>query len=251
MKYIRIIYKVAGLKILLVAGLVLMATTARKNTAVTQKQKNIRHWWLKKVIQIVGIQLTTKGQVPQKSETALWVSNHISWLDIPVIGSEDVTFLSKAEIRKWPVLGWLTKKSGTLYIQRGGKNASQTASQNIADTITSGTDRVIVFPEATTTDGKDVKCFHARIFAPAIDHSLSVQPICIRYLDKKGNSHPKMIWGDESFMSNLFAILGEAHIQVELNFLEPIDGGKYSERKELANQARENIRECLLDVTER
>jgi 1-acyl-sn-glycerol-3-phosphate acyltransferase len=156
-----------------------------------------------------------------------------------------VSFLSKAEVRKWPVIGWLTEKSGALYIQRGGQNASQLASQKIADRINHEGDSVMVFPEATTTDGKDVKKFHARIFAPALDHGLRVQPIALRYLTKEGEYHPKVAWGDESFLSNVFDVLGESSIYVELHFLEMIDASDFAERKHLSEHARKQIREIV------
>lgn len=247
MKPVRIIVRFIGLQVLVVAGLVLMGVYANRDAKapINQKQKEIRKWWLRKINSVMGLSLVTKGNVPKDDETAMWISNHVSWLDIPVIGSEGASFLSKAEVRKWPVIGWLTEKSGALYIQRGGENASRIASQKIADKINNGHDRVMVFPEATTTDGKDVKKFHARIFAPAIDHGLQVQPIAIRYLDKEGRYHPKVAWGDESFMKNVFNILGEPTIYVELHFLAMIDSKEFSERRHLSEHAHQKIRDIV------
>ncbi len=248
MKLIRIVVKIILLAGLSISGVVLMVIFAKKQKAdshqtTSQKQKDIRQWWLRKVVKIVGLRLNVVGNVP-KDNPALWVSNHVSWLDIPVVGSEGVAFLSKAEIRQWPVIGWLGEKGGTVFIKRGGKGASEVASKKIAQKINSN-DSVLVFPEATTTDGKDLKRFHARIFAPAIDHGLPIQPIAIRYLDAAGNYHPKVSWGDESFMSNLLTILGESTIHVELTFLPVINAEGFSERKQLANQAYEQIRHIV------
>lgn len=246
MKPIIISYRLVALIMLSLAGLVLMGVfaTAYKSGPISQRQKSIRQWWLKKVVKIVGLHLTTIGEQPKDGVSALWVSNHVSWLDIPIIGSENVAFLSKAEIRKWPMIGWLGEKGGTVFIQRGGHNASQIAAEKIAENIHSG-DSVIVFPEATTTDGRDVKHFHARIFAPAIDHGIRVQPIAIRYLDNEGSHHPNVVWGDESFLSNLFKILGESSIYVELHFLPVLESSNISERKQLADLAYKQIREVV------
>ena len=247
MKPIRIVYRIIALLLLSVAGLVLMGIYSKRgeNLLITQKQKDIRQWWLKKVVKIVGLRLNVKGEIPKNNESALWVSNHVSWLDIPVIGSEGVAFLSKSEVRKWPIIGWLGEKGGTVYIKRGGKNASQIASAKIADKINGG-DSVLVFPEATTTDGKDVKRFHPRIFAPVLDHELHVQPIAIRYLDKQGNRHPSVVWDDESFSTNLFQVLGEPVIYVKLIFLPRLIASNYSERKHLAEHAYDEIRELVV-----
>ena len=244
MKPIRITVRILSLVLFSLYAMVVMALYSDSSKGINAKQKKFRQWWFSKVVSISGLKLTIKGSYPENNETALWVSNHVSWLDIPVIGSAGVAFLSKAEIRKWPVIGWLGEKGGTVFIQRGGKNASQIASETIAKNINTG-DSVLVFPEATTTDGTDVKQFHARIFAPALDHHLRVQPIAIRYLDENGNCHPNVIWGDESFLSNLLQVIGETNIYVELNFLPSIDAECFTERKPLANLAYEKIREVV------
>lgn len=242
MKYLRISYRLSALVLLSLMGLVLMAIysprSSKKHQPLTQKQKKIRAWWLKKVVSIVGIKLTVKGS--RHNEHALWVSNHISWLDIPIIGSEGAAFLSKAEVRKWPVIGWLGEKGGTVFIQRGGKNASQIASQKIAETIQGG-DNILIFPEATTSDGKTLKRFHARIFAPAIDYHLPVQPIAIRYLNEQGELHPKVVWGDESFMRNLMGILGETGIFAEVTFCPIVEGHQFNERKRIAEYTEDQV----------
>lgn len=246
MKPVRITYKVIGLVSMLFTGVFLMGVyaTRPKNTPITPKQKKVRQWWLAKVVSIVGLDLKIKGDIPQGANSALWVSNHVSWLDIPVVGSAGVAFLAKSEIRKWPMIGWLGEKSGTVYIQRGGENASQKASAKIAENIHLE-DSVLVFPEGTTTDGKDVRHFHPRIFAPALDHNLRVQPVAICYLDSDGNSHPNVAWQDESFLSNVFKILGESTIQAELSFLPMLEADGYSERKHLATHAYNQIREVV------
>ncbi len=249
MKTIRIIYRVIGLLLMLLVGLVSMAIFSRQkeNQPNAPRVKKIRQWWLKKVVSIVGLKVVEKGQPPRDGQAALWVANHISWLDIPVIGSEGVAFLAKSDIRKWPIIGWLTIKSGSLFIQRGGTNAARLASQKIANKINGG-DSVLVFPEGTTTDGDDVRCFHARIFAPALDYKLRVQPVALRYLDPDGSRHPNIVWGEESFVSNVFKILGESSIIAEITFLPPINAAEYSERKEVANLAYQVIRNQVVQT---
>lgn len=246
MKYFRITYRLTALVFLSIGALVLMGIYGRRKEgdAINQKQKNIRQWWLQHVVSIVGLKLTVKGDT-KHSQPALWVANHLSWLDIPVIGSEGAAFLSKAEVRKWPVIGWLGEKGGTVFIKRGGKNASQIASQQVAETIFGG-DNILIFPEGTTSDGTGMKRFHARIFAPAIDHHLPVQPLAIRYLDEQGNDHPNVAWGDESFMNNFMGILGCKMIRAELTFLPVLAGNEFSERRRLAEFAEKKIKQILL-----
>jgi len=169
----------------------------------------------------------------------------ISWMDIAVIGSQGVGFLSKSEIRRWPVIGWLGEKGGTVFIQRGGKNASQMAAKAIAEKINGG-DSILVFPEGTTSSGDNIKRFHARIFAPALDHNLKVQPIAVQYLDDQGNIHPKASWNEQSFMANLIGILAQPKIHAILTFLPLIDAQQFSERRRIAQAVEDQIRTIVL-----
>jgi 1-acyl-sn-glycerol-3-phosphate acyltransferase len=243
MKLFRVVYKITALKLLAVSAVVVMAVYSRGNKSEhpNQKQKNYRQWWLKKVTSIIGLRLEIVGDVPDSKHSALWVANHISWLDIPVIGSAGSGFLSKAEVRKWPVIGWLGNKSGTVFIQRGGKNASQKASEEIAGKINAG-ENILVFPEGTTSLGNDVKSFYARVFAPALDHQLLVQPIAIQYYNHRGEYQSNLAWDDESFITNLLRVLGEPTIKVVITFLPMIDSSQYSQRKHIAELAESRIR---------
>jgi len=244
MTLIRQVYRLLALVLFVFLGvtLTLLVSPPGKNAPPGPLHIKLRQWWFKKVTRIFGLRLTIKGK--ELPEAALWVANHISWMDIPVIGSTgNVSFLSKAEIRQWPVIGWLAEKSGTLFIDRGGKNASQNASEKISERIIEG-HSVLIFPEATTTDGRDVKRFHPRLFAAAIDHELSVQPVSIRYLDKEGQRHPRAAFVDqEAFIPNLLKILGDPWITAEVTLLPKIEAHRLVKRNQLAELARNQIRE--------
>ncbi len=246
MKYIRVSYKFFALAILSIIGMILMGSFgSRENKGIpTLKQKQVRKWWLATVVKIVGLNVKVEGKIPASNQASLWVANHASWLDIPVVGSMGSGFLSKAEVRKWPVIGWLGEKGGTVYIQRGGKNASQIASQQIANKIHAG-DNILVFPEGTITTAGDVRRFHARIFAPALDHHLAVQPIAVQYLNDNGEPHSSVLWDDQSFMSSLLGILGETSIHVIITFLPLISADECSERKQLAELCETQIKSIV------
>ncbi len=251
MKFIRIFYKIPALILLSIIGMILMGAFSSRDKSLenrgipTLKQKRVRKWWLASVIKIVGLNLKVEGEVPSPDQSSLWVANHSSWLDIPVVGSMGSGFLSKAEVRKWPVIGWLGEKGGTVYIKRGGVNASQIASQEIANKIHAG-DNILVFPEGTTSTAGDVRRFHARIFAPVMDHKLSVQPIAVQYLNDKGDPHPSVLWENQSFMSNLVGIIGETSINVILTFLPLIPAAEFSERKRIAELCENQIKSIVV-----
>lgn len=261
MTFIKITYKLIALVLLAIAAVFMMfvysfaSNQVRSNTTIfnaatpNEKQKAYRKKWLQKIVKIIGLRLEIKGSVANYSnenkKNALWVSNHISWMDIVVIGSQGVGFLSKAQVRKWPVIGWLGEKSGTVFINRGAKNASQVAAKAIAEKIQAG-DNILVFPEATTTSGENIKRFHARIFAPALDHQLLVQPLVIRYLDDQGQIHPGSIWKEQSFMKNMMGVLAQSNIRVVLTYLPVVDAKQFNERRELAELLENQIRDVVL-----
>lgn len=221
---------------LLLGGVLTLAMLSDMHDGIPgQRVQKIRRWWYRRVLRVLRVQLRVSGK--PIDQPALWVANHISWLDIPLLGSlAPLGFLSKAEIRHWPVIGWLAESTGTLFIERGGKNASQIASRHIAEHISNG-HSILVFPEGKTTRGVTVERFHARLFAPAIDHGLMVQPVVIRYVHDNGDNHRTLPFVDgESFFSNLWTVLGERNIQAIVVFLAPVSGAEYSERRPLAER---------------
>jgi 1-acyl-sn-glycerol-3-phosphate acyltransferase len=108
----------------------------------------------------------------------LWVSNHV--LDRhPLLGMlTPLSFLSKAEVRHWPVAGWLAEKAGTLFIRRGGGDSQRLRARRSPAGAASP---LLIFPEGTTTSGRTLRTFHGRLLAGAIDRGV-VQPVAIQYL---------------------------------------------------------------------
>lgn len=250
MKYFLISYKLIaliGLAFIAVPTMFLYSFSggSAKEISPNTKQKAYRKKWLQQVVCVIGLKVEVKGEVPPDSQSALWVSNHISWMDIALIGSQGVGFLSKKEVRKWPIIGWLGAQGGTVFIDRGAKNASQVAANSIAEKIKAG-DNILVFPEATTTSGLEVKRFHARIFAPALDHQLIIQPIAIQYLDEQDQPHSKVSWSTQSFMTNMMGVLAEPSIRVILTFLPAINSQQHTGRRALAEICENQIKDIVL-----
>jgi|SRR5690606_4363296 len=140
-------------------------------------------YFCRQLCKVFNIGVQVHGNIPR--EPALWVSNHISWLDIAVLGSAArVFFLAKAEIEQWPVLGKLAKSGGTLFIKRGSGDSAK-----IRDQITEFLKRdipVLFFPEATTSNGKTIKKIHGRILGAAIEAQRPVQICLICYVNQQG-----------------------------------------------------------------
>lgn len=140
-------------------------------------------YFCRRLCKVFNIEVKVHGEIPRTP--ALWVSNHISWLDIAVLGSgARVFFLAKAEIEQWPLVGKLAKSGGTLFIKRGSGDSIRIREQ-IAEFLQQDIP-VLFFPEATTTDGTKVKKIHGRILGAAIEVQKPVQICLICYVNQNG-----------------------------------------------------------------
>lgn len=175
--------------------------------------------WSRKLCRILHLTVTHSGKPPH--ESALLVSNHISWLDIPVINSlTHASFLSKDSIRQWPLIGHMAVASGTVFIKRGKGEAQQVA--NAIATRLQGDRQLAIFPEGTTSDGTSVAKFFPRLFAAAIDTNTQVIPVALRY-SRNGEIDTQLAFTDEqSFFSVLFHLLARESSHVHVVFSKPI-----------------------------
>lgn len=200
-------------------------------------------WWHRRLCNCLQLQLQSVGS-PRPG--ALLVANHISWLDVPAIGSLGaVTFVSKDEVRRWPVVGALAKIAGTLFIRRGGNQSAEVIKQ-IGDRIDAGAS-VMIFAEGTTGDGHSLRRFHPRPFAAAQSAECALQPVAIRY---GSNAEPDPVApfvGEDTLVAHLLRVLRNPGIKVQIKFLTPIDRTGL-DRRAMANATRAAIAEWL-DLT--
>ena len=245
METLRRLHRLPRLALHLLLGVLLNLLYLRhvRDGIPDRRFRRLRRWWLRGVCRHLGLDVRVHGTA--LASPALWVANHVSWLDIPVVGGQaEVGFLSKAEVRRWPVIGWLAAHSGTLFIQRGRHTARHVA-ELIARHIRAG-HSVLVFPEARTTRGDEVRRFYPRLFAPAVEHGLPVQPVAIRYLDRHGRPDPAVPFvGEQSFLGNLWRVAGRPRLRVELHFLPPLAGDGFGERRALAEAAERAVRAAV------
>lgn len=199
-------------------------------------------WWLWRLTRVLNLDVEVVGE-PSRVPT-LFVANHVSWLDIPVLGGAvDVHFLSKAEVARWPLIGALATAAGTLYIQRGGGQVRERTRQ-ISRHISAGSS-ILVFPEGTTTAGIDVRAFHSPLFAAATEAGHPVQPVAIRYLDAHGDAHTLAPFiGDDEFHTHLWHLLLEDRVRVQVSFLTPISGAD-GDHKWLASAAQASVQAAV------
>lgn len=176
---------------------------------------------------------------------ALIVSNHISWLDIFVINAlHPCRFVAKAEIRAWPVLGWLVAQAGTVFIARGNRRDLRHIFKGLVDALGQG-QRVAFFPEGTTASQGQLLPFHANLLEAAIDARVPVQPYALAYVDVHGGWHPAVDYtGETTFVDSILRILQGEPVVARLGCLAPI-ASEGAHRRALAAQARGAIAQAL------
>lgn len=203
--------------------------------------------WAGKLLAVVGVRVRARGRPPTvRGGGALIVANHVSWLDIHLIHSLlPARFISKAEVRDWPVIGWLADKAGgTLFLERTSKADAKRMNELMAGHLREG-DCLALFPEGTTSDGRALLPFFPSLFQPAVAAEAPVWPAVIRYLGADGSYSPApAYYGDMSLAASLRTILRTPGLVAEIEFL-PAIAARGLTRRELAAQAEAAIRATL------
>ena len=186
-----------------------------------QRQMRVQAWALQ-LLALWGIHLRVIGQ-PVASGPALMVANHISWLDILVIhAARYCRFVSKSDVRDWPLIGRLATGAGTLYIERASRRDALRMVRDMADALQAG-DVVAVFPEGTTSDGRELLPFHANLIQSAIAADAPVQPMALRFVDARTGDltlAPCYV-GDDTLIGSVWRTLTAGPITAVVNFGEP------------------------------
>lgn len=202
--------------------------------------------WSRGLLALFSVQLTIHGTPPDNaSRNTLVVSNHVSWLDIYLLNAvRPVRFVSKAEVRHWPVVGWLASVTGTLFLERGRRRDTARVNDAVTAALKNG-DCVAFFPEGTTTDGSHLRPFLSSLLQAAVNAESALQPVALRYLLPNGEyDEAAAYYGEMSMGDSLRKILARREIRAELNFLTPIPCTG-EQRRELAAQAEQAISSAL------
>ncbi len=204
--------------------------------------------WARVGHSIAGLRLELQGE--EMGHGGAIVANHTSWTDIFVLHSAaHIHFVSKAEVASWPVIGWLARITGTLFIERKATEAKNQQAQ-LAARIAAG-DKLCFFPEATSSDGLRVLPFKSTLFGVFDTDELKdlvwVQPVTVTYYPPKGRDKRFYgWWGDMDFGAHAMVILGlSMGGRVRVTFHPPLRAADYSNRKELAKAADAIVRAGL------
>ena len=235
------------LTLLLVAGVVGLALM--QPWLPQQGRRVLIRWWSCLLMRICGVKVQeTWAGDPARPRTLaelapgrLLVANHVSWLDIFAINSLATSaFVAKAEIKRWPVIGWLVSLAGTVYIARGNRRAVPDVLRQMRERLRTGFP-VALFPEGTTNAGPELKPFHGNLLQAAIDEEAEIVPVGLKYLHTDGTPGVEAYYLDETtFMQSLWAVVGAKGLVVRVVVLDAVPSGG-RERRDLGEKARAQI----------
>jgi 1-acyl-sn-glycerol-3-phosphate acyltransferase len=178
--------------------------------------------WAQGMLRVLGIPLQVHGRPPVRGPVLL-VANHLSWLDILVLhAARHCRFVSKSDVKHWPLIGTLATGGGTLYIEREKRRDAMRVVHHMAESLQAG-EIVAVFPEGTTGDGQSLLPFHANLIQAAISAHAPVQPVALRFIDQASgdNSIGPLYLGEETLLDSLWRTLAGPPFVAQVRFGEP------------------------------
>ena len=243
---LRLLYKLSFIILLFGYGLIIagclfpaLNLLCPANKAKT-KRNTLKTHWLRRFSAIVNLCITKQGEPPEQG--ALLVSNHVSWLDIIVIGQYlPAYFVAKSDILSWPIIGYLSKQGGTIFIRRGDRKHIKATTEKMVWVLKQNSN-IIAFPEGTTTSGDEVLSFHASLFQPALLTRSAIQPVALQYQGEAKQQAPFI--GDDDFIPHLIKMLSLDKIEVHVSFL-PVIKSLGRDRNSVGAEAREIISEKI------
>ena len=186
-------------------------------------QQNARvQAWAVQMLGHAGITLEVRGKPPVTGPVLL-ISNHLSWLDIPVMhAARHCRFVSKADVQDWPLIGTLATAAGTLYIERSSRRDALRM-VHLMDAALRDNEVLAVFPEGTTGDGRVLLPFHANLLQAAVSADAPAQPVGLRFVDQASGqvSHAPSYVGDETLLGSIWRTVCADPIVAVVHYGQP------------------------------
>jgi lyso-ornithine lipid O-acyltransferase len=232
MSMLRAIFKVVGFLAITARALADYRFNVRGRGDTLQRRAEWCHRWGKAYTRLLNVEVTFRGMPPHEG---VMTCNHLSYLDIVVLAAiQPQIFLSKAEVRNWPMIGALTRCAGTLFVRRDRKSDVAELQPAFSEVVTQGLP-LTIFPEGTSSDGSSVLPFFSSLLEPAAQANWPVTPGWIGYrLDEGEGSVADDIcyWRDMTFGPHFLKLLSKKKIYATVVFGEPIEAGM--NRKQMA-----------------
>lgn len=217
-------FRAVGRSVRLVGMFVVAGTElAVRRPSTREERADWLHRFCASSLRGMGIEISVVGRFPEHGAV---ISNHLSYLDIVVFAAlHPCVFVSKAEIRSWPVVGWMTTMSGTVYVERGHGGSAMKARKGMQEVVDAGLP-VVFFPEGTTSNGSGLLKFHSGLLAQVLDSGAPVTAAYVRYSFGVSNGPDVSIaddvcyWGERSMWGHIFGFLGLRGVRAEIRFAE-------------------------------
>lgn len=194
--------------------------------------------WSRRVLKSLDVDWSSEGKIPERGILA---STHVSYLDVLVIAAQVKTvFVSKSQVRNWPIVGWVTSLAGTLYVSREHRGDVKRVAEAFGAVIEKGL-VAVVFPEGTSTDSHEIRPFYSSLFEPAVEGGFPITGAWVGYKVPEPyriESHV-CFWGDMGFVPHLIRLMSTPKIEAKLVFGKTIE--KPDDRKEAARVLREDV----------
>ena len=200
--------------------------------------------WSRLALCVIGVRVEVRGTPPRAP--FFLVSNHVSYLDIVLLGrNTGASFIAKSEVRSWPLMGWLARSVGTLFVDRGRPKDVVRVAREIEAKLARGRG-LILFPEGTSTSGRDVVPFRGSLLAPLARSESEVHYASVRYVTGPGDPPARDVvawWGDMAFGGHFLKLLSLRRIEARIVFgAEP---HRNPDRKALAASLHQAVAETF------
>ncbi|MEK8049820.1 lysophospholipid acyltransferase family protein [Ideonella sp. DXS22W] len=226
----------------LLQGMALMALLFPRLDAAGRHRHIAR--WSRGLLRALGLTVNVRGE--KRPGASLLIANHVSWLDIAALHAAvpQARFVSKADVRHWPLVGWLVAGAGTLFIERERKRDALRVVHAMAEALQAG-ETVAVFPEGTTGPGPELLPFHANLLQAAIATATPIQPAVLRFSQPgEAFSTAAQYIGDTTLVQSIWRIASARGLRVQVDLL-PSQATAHADRRALADTLRGLISDHL------
>ncbi|MCI0351893.1 MAG: 1-acyl-sn-glycerol-3-phosphate acyltransferase [Acidobacteriales bacterium] len=195
------------------------------------------HHWCRKGLPYLGIHFTTRGGPPQNG---LLVANHLSYLDIMILSAiTPCVFVAKREIERWPIFGFMSRMAGTIFLDRARRAETRSAQGEMERRLSEGL-TVVLFPEATSSDGTSVLPFRSALFQAVINAGAAISAARISYQVSSGRPETDVcFWGEMKMVPHVMKLLSKGRVTSHVRFAEGTH--RFADRKQAARTMYEQV----------
>ena len=230
-----------------IAAIILILVNFFLGRFVKSIRNNSPIFFHKFLLWTLSINVEIEGQIEIAKNCNLFISNHISYLDIPILGSNfPLRFVAKSEVASWGIFGFLSKLAQTIFIKR--KKIDTYNQKHKLKKLLLSNEKLLIFPEGTTSDGNRVLDFKSSSFSAVEKENFLIQPITLVYSEFNGIPinrwlRPIIAWyGGMDLKPHLLLLVNLRPIKVKLIFSDPVKSQMFSNRKDLNNYLQEIIK---------